>query len=527
MNDPAASSERTQAEEAAELAHVQAQVAAARVVLIRLLQSAVEVESRLSNSDAEKLLQANEQLVIAAIRNQTEAETATQALSEATRSAELDGLTQLPNRWLLLDRFQHAIAKSRRHSERLALLFLDLDHFKVINDTFGHSVGDQVLKLVAQRILSSVREEDTASRFGGDEFVILLSDIGPVSDAIRVAEKVLAALALPSAIAGQAQGFSVSIGISFYPDDGDTAETLIECADRAMYRAKQSGRGGYALHGDLQRLALLPTESSPALSYPLHEQLREANENLVVAALGAQQLQAAAEQAQRRQTAFMASVAQELRNPMAPIRIAASMLGRDDADAPMLPRMQRMIEAQMAQLSRLVEDVVAVSHAVGGQLQINPHRLDLRALVIDVAARVQSAVIQRRQSVHVDVPTTPVELLADADRLTQLLNNLFDNASKFTPDSGDIWVSLRQTPGEVVLSVRDSGIGIAAEALDQVFEPFVQDSRSIGVHGFHSVSIGLGLGLTVVREVARAHGGEVVASSDMTGSTFKVTFPRS
>ena len=349
-----------------ELTQLQAQVEAARAFLIRLLQDTVEAEARLGGKESAQLLEANEQLIVAALQNQTDAETAALALTDATRSAELDGLTQLPNRWLLLDRFKHAIAKGRRHSERMAVLFLDLDHFKLINDSHGHSVGDEVLKMAAQRMQASMREEDTVSRYGGDEFVILLTQISQVSDAIRVAEKVIAALAVPSTIEGQEQGWSTSIGISLYPDDGDDAEALIDLADQAMYRAKQNGRGRYALNGDLVRPNIPPAQS-PAIAIAAavpdaldqrHVLLREANEQLVVAALSAQELQAAAEQAQQRQTAFMEVVAQELRNPMAPIRIAGAMLGRGSVAEPLLPRMQEVIDTQWQRMSRLLDDVM-------------------------------------------------------------------------------------------------------------------------------------------------------------------------
>ena len=264
MSDAAATDASAAA--ASELAQLQTQVESARAVLVRLLQDTVEAELRLDSSQAAQLLEANEQLLMSALHNQIEAETATLALSEVARSAELDGLTQLPNRWLLLDRFKHAIAKGRRHSERLAVLFLDIDKFKFINDGLGHSVGDEVLKEAARRMLTAVREEDTVSRHGGDEFVILLTHISQVSDAVRVAEKVIAALAEPSTITGQQQGWSASIGISIFPDDGDDAGTLIDLADLAMYCAKQSGRGRYALHGELLRRNIPPPAPAHAVA---------------------------------------------------------------------------------------------------------------------------------------------------------------------------------------------------------------------------------------------------------------------
>ncbi len=155
-----------------------------------------------------------------------------------TYSARHDFLTHLPNRLLLSDRITQAISLARRHGKHLALLFLDLDGFKHINDSLGHEMGDKVLQFVAQRLVASVRTSDTVSRYGGDEFVILLSEIAEAGDAAISAEKILAALAMPHAISESNVNLSASIGISIYPQDGHDAETLIKNADAAMYLVK-------------------------------------------------------------------------------------------------------------------------------------------------------------------------------------------------------------------------------------------------------------------------------------------------
>ena len=522
-----------------ELTQLQAQVEAARAFLIRLLQDTVEAEARLGGKESAQLLEANEQLIVAALQNQTDAETAALALTDATRSAELDGLTQLPNRWLLLDRFKHAIAKGRRHSERMAVLFLDLDHFKLINDSHGHSVGDEVLKMAAQRMQASMREEDTVSRYGGDEFVILLTQISQVSDAIRVAEKVIAALAVPSTIKGQEQGWSTSIGISLYPDDGDDAEALIDLADQAMYRAKQNGRGRYALNGNLVRPNIPPAQS-PAIAIAIaaavpdaldqrHVLLREANEQLVMAALSAQELQAAAEQAQQRQTAFMEVVAQELRNPMAPIRIAGAMLGRGSVAEPLLPRMQEVIDTQWQRMSRLLDDVMDVSRAHAGRLNLVHCCIDLSHLLQEAIVSARPVMALRHQQLRLVLPINPILMQGDAERLTQVFSNLLDNASKYSPDGSGVAVSalIADSGATVIVTVADHGIGISADALLTVFEPFAQDSRALGFKGFSGTGVGMGLGLTVVRELVHAHGGSVVATSAGLGhgSEITVTLP--
>jgi diguanylate cyclase (GGDEF)-like protein len=158
-----------------------------------------------------------------------------------------DSLTNLPNRALLLDRLTQQIALLKRHELRGALLFLDLDHFKHINDSLGHPVGDAVLKLVTARLEASVRQEDTVARLGGDEFVVLLSGLeGKRSTVVRqargVAEKLRHLLAEPMLLDGQRLQVTPSIGIALIPDHGDTPADLLKRADIALYRAKDSGR---------------------------------------------------------------------------------------------------------------------------------------------------------------------------------------------------------------------------------------------------------------------------------------------
>ena len=159
--------------------------------------------------------------------------------------AQHDFLTDLPNRMLFSDRVANAIALARRHGKRRAVLFLDLDRFKHINDSLGHATGDKLLQSVAQRLVACVRGSDTVSRQGGDEFVVLLSEIERAEDAALSAEKMLLALTAPHSVAEKELHITASIGISIYPDDGQDAETLIKCADTAMYHAKDKGRNNY------------------------------------------------------------------------------------------------------------------------------------------------------------------------------------------------------------------------------------------------------------------------------------------
>jgi diguanylate cyclase (GGDEF)-like protein/PAS domain S-box-containing protein len=164
---------------------------------------------------------------------------------QALYLAQHDVLTALPNRLLLDDRLTQAMAMSRRHGHRLAVLFLDLDRFKYVNDSRGHVAGDMVLQSVAQRLLACVRSSDTVSRQGGDEFVVLLPEIAHADDAAASAQKIIAAFVAPHEVEHDHLQLTVTIGISIYPDDGPDADTLVRCADTAMYCAKDSGRNTY------------------------------------------------------------------------------------------------------------------------------------------------------------------------------------------------------------------------------------------------------------------------------------------
>jgi diguanylate cyclase (GGDEF)-like protein len=176
-----------------------------------------------------------------------EAEIAERRLADqrVVHMAHHDALTGLPNRTLLADRVGQAIARAHRSGGKLAVLFLDLDRFKNVNDSFGHAVGDMLLTTVSARLTGSRREEDTVARLGGDEFIVSIPDVADAAEAESVAARILSDLAQPFTINGHQLHADVSIGIALYPRDGDTAETLMRNADTAMYHAKESGRGNY------------------------------------------------------------------------------------------------------------------------------------------------------------------------------------------------------------------------------------------------------------------------------------------
>lgn len=160
--------------------------------------------------------------------------------------ANFDKLTNLPNRNMFYDRLEQNLKKAHRHQESLVLLFLDLDRFKEINDSFGHSVGDMLLKEVSIRLVACVRETDTVARLGGDEFTIVLSGLSHINDAEIVAQSIIDELIKPFFINDKTLYISTSIGITVYPDDADNAETLLKNADQAMYAAKAQGRNRYS-----------------------------------------------------------------------------------------------------------------------------------------------------------------------------------------------------------------------------------------------------------------------------------------
>jgi len=173
------------------------------------------------------------------------AETLKAANEQLRNIALYDRLTGLPNRLLLEDRVEQAVLRANRGGKPCALLFIDLDHFKPVNDTFGHHVGDGLLRAVAGRLSSCLRKEDTVARAGGDEFVIVLNELSGADDAALICGKVLHGLSQPFAVDRHELNISCSIGISVYPKDGRTLTELMTNADVAMYHAKKGGRNGY------------------------------------------------------------------------------------------------------------------------------------------------------------------------------------------------------------------------------------------------------------------------------------------
>ena len=190
---------------------------------------------------------------------------------EIAHTAEHDVLTGLPNRLLLNDRISQAIETGKRHGKQVAVLFLDIDGFKHINDSLGHPVGDKLLQSIAQRLSECARPVDTVSRQGGDEFIVLLSDLSDLPSASVIAGRLLRAVAEPHMIGKHALHVTASIGVSVFPDDGSNAETLIKNADTAMYQAKESGRRNYQFFKHAMNVRAVKRQS-------MEEELRRALE---------------------------------------------------------------------------------------------------------------------------------------------------------------------------------------------------------------------------------------------------------
>jgi diguanylate cyclase (GGDEF)-like protein len=506
-----------------------------RIELTNLRRYLIEVKQEIGSHRNVQLMEANEHLVAAALHANAVADTAVKTIADMLSTGQRDPLTNTLTRTLTLERLNNSIALAQRHARTLAVLFVDVDKLKVINDTMGHAAGDSALQITARRMESAVRATDTVSRHGGDEFVVLLTDIGQASDAAAIASKMLHSLALPTQIGGRVIGLPASIGIAVYPQDGTTAATLIAAADAAMYVAKRRGGNSFALHDKSLPIdtrldvpweeLVLPPVIGSHVEAPEHsplEDLREANERLVIAALTAQELKALAEDAHARQIKFMAMAAHELRNPLTPIRMAAGLLNLSGTDEARMARLQGIIEAQVSHMARLVDDLLDGSRISTGKLRLESVTVELAAILTLATQTCQPAMQARRQHFDVNLPATPVFAQADPVRLAQVFSNLLDNASKYTPAGGHITLSLTAQDNQAIITVADNGIGITDEALPHIFDLFVQEANALTLH-----SGGLGIGLAVVRELVEAHGGSVVVRSHgrHKGSAFVVSLP--
>ncbi|MHB1678537.1 MAG: diguanylate cyclase domain-containing protein [Sulfuriferula sp.] len=502
--------------------------------LAKVQRDLVQVQHNVGELQAAQLLEANEQLLLAALRAETIAEAAVNNLNELTHLSQRDVLTDTPNRALMSDRLENALTMAQRRGTRVAVLFVDLDHFKQINDTLGHTVGDKVLQLVARRLESVVRDSDTVSRQGGDEFLVLLAEVSQLADVTLIAANMLAALAAPSHVDNLVLHLSASLGIAIYPEDGGDAMTLINRADDAMYRSKKQARGNFEFHppdisGGRDNESSADSRGSAIICYdftlpePAPKDLHEANERLVIAAMSAQELAAHAEEARRRQIKFMAMVAHELQSPLTPIRTAAELLKQARTDELLLVRLEVVIKRQVAHMSRLVDDLLDESRVITGKFRLECSAVEIADILGVAVETCEAAISKKHQHLITHLPPGPLNVYGDPVRLTQIFCNLLDNASQYTTDGGEITLMAVLHDHTVAITVADNGIGIAAEVLPKIFDLFVQDERAPTLH-----ARGLGIGLAVVYDLVEAHGGTIVARSPGAnlGSEFVVTLPR-
>ncbi|MDP4535786.1 GGDEF domain-containing protein [Alkalimonas collagenimarina] len=208
---------------------------------MRQMRCEIVVQQKLWYQEQQQLQQDKLLLALALLHAGTLHISSQAKLKKLTQDSQCDALTQTLNRSIMLDRIGHAISVSKREQSQFALLFVDLDNFKPINDNHGHAAGDAILQLVSARLTSALRDSDAVSRHGGDEFLLLLNHIKSEEDVIQLAHKIGRAITQPYQIDGHEISLSASIGMAIYPEHGSSIPDLIRYADTAMYRAKQEG----------------------------------------------------------------------------------------------------------------------------------------------------------------------------------------------------------------------------------------------------------------------------------------------
>jgi signal transduction histidine kinase/ActR/RegA family two-component response regulator len=251
--------------------------------------------------------------------------------------------------------------------------------------------------------------------------------------------------------------------------------------------------------------------------------LREANEHLVLATVDAQYQREDAEAVNRRQNEFLAMLAHELRNPLSPLAMAASLLERDAGAAPQQLRLARVIGRQVDHMARLLDDLLDAARISSGKIKLTVEALSLADVLRHAVETVQPRIAERGQALDVELPSGAVAVEGDKVRLAQVFTNLLGNASKYTGDGGRLRLAARAGADEIVVTIEDNGTGIAPEVLPYIFDLFTQGPRSLA-----RSEGGLGVGLNVVRNLVGMHRGTVEAHSDGPGcgSRFTVRLPR-
>jgi signal transduction histidine kinase len=274
----------------------------------------------------------------------------------------------------------------------------------------------------------------------------------------------------------------------------------------------------------IERIRVLthPVKGVDAKGAERIRQLRDANEHLVLATLGAKDLQAKAEDTNRRQKEFLSMLAHELRNPLAPIAVAAEMLGKRLSADPQLMKFQSIICRQVSHMTRLVDDLMDASRMSSGKIVLRQHTLLLSDVIESAVETSKPFINKRRHHLSIDIPVLPILLEGDLVRLAQVFSNLLINAAKFSPADGKISIAACRVGDYVDVSIRDNGAGIEPSLLPVIFDLFIQGDRSL-----ERSEGGLGIGLSLVRTLTEMHGGTVAVHSAGVGlgSEFIVRLP--
>jgi len=512
-------------------------------------------------TELSQLRDANQSLVLAAIQAQTKTASAEDTAAKMVFKAEHDCLTGLPNRSLLIDRLEQAMTMAKRQGHTVAIMFLDLDHFKSINDSFGHEAGDQLLLDVSRRLQECIRQSDTVSRQGGDEFIVLLPVVEALVDADLIARKLIETMNKPFFQGGHQHLVTLSIGISLYPRDGLDVDSLLRHADAAMYHAKAHGRNRYKVFtADLQeepgrekQKKIWPRDGTARnqgeSSASTQTQLQEANEQLVIATVEAQMLREMAEKAteqvsklakleahlqeiQKLDTlaVLAGGVAHDFNNLLTAIVGNASLgsIAVENHDDP--SRHFDAIEKAATRAADLTRQLLAYA----GKARSEMAEVDLDQVIQEIIL-LPNVSIPGHVTLDYDLGDRLPLVRGDASQIFQVLMNLVTNAGEANPpgvpgsitirtrreqvtenaaDSEESVLAMPPAP-YVTLEVKDTGTGMAPEVMARAFEPF-----------FTTKFTGRGLGLAAVIGIIRSHGGGIkVRSEPGQGTSFKIFLP--
>lgn len=490
--------------------------------LVRRLATSIERATvGLSSAKAEVILEASELLAVTVLHVHAASVNAAEALERTSRSFDVDALTGLPNRLLFRDRCAQALAYGRRRHTRVAVLFIDLDDFKSVNDTLGHAIGDELLRHVARCLQESGREVDTVCRLGGDEFLILLSDAIDETAPVLYAEKALAALDVPLRVGDNILRIGASIGIALYPEDGQDPEALIRQSDAAMYVAKRT-KSRIAHASMVPATSRTPTpatvvaQSDPIglLERSLQESqgtvadLKASNTRLRAELESASSALQTADSGNRHQAELLHLVAHELRNAMSPLQSASDVLGLMHRDATVLPRLELILRRQIAHISRLLSDILDVSRLNNGRLAFKSEQLDLCTLVSATSQLMSGSLQHRAQSLRIASEHSPVSVEGDPSRLRHVLTTLIEYASSHMADGATLEVSVLRRARQAVVWMDYSDRH--ADAATHGVSPLPNSDAAVDIGS----PDGPTFALFVATEFVKLHNGELTLTRD-------------